>query len=87
MPGPARPAASCGSSRRPPAGGNVAVYASAAALKAGEVKLLVHIHGHLSPGGVPQPLPEGLITESPFKVDRLIDNSGEPWVLLVPGLP
>lgn len=67
-------------------GGNVAVYASAAALKAGEVKLLVHIHGHLSPCGVPQPLPEGLITESPFKFDRLIDNSGEPWVLLVPHL-
>ncbi len=67
-------------------GGNVAVYVSAAALKASEVKLLVHIHGHLTPCGVPKRLPEGLITESPFKFDRLIEHSGEPWVLLVPHL-
>lgn len=61
----------------------VAIYCPAAAAS-GPVTLLFYVHGHLAPCGTPRLVPEGLITDPPFAFDRLIADSKQPVVLIVP---
>lgn len=63
----------------------VAIYRPAAA-KTGAVTIVVYAHGLLAPCGVPKQVPEGVITDKPFGLDRLVERSGQPVVLVAPSM-
>jgi outer membrane protein OmpA-like peptidoglycan-associated protein/LAS superfamily LD-carboxypeptidase LdcB len=71
--------------RSPSQSVDVAVFVPRAALRQSQVDLLLYAHGLL--GGCPRPpsgVPGGFITEGPFDLGRVVDESGLPAVLAVP---
>jgi subtilisin family serine protease/LAS superfamily LD-carboxypeptidase LdcB len=62
----------------------VAVFCPKAALGRRDVDVLVFAHGLL--GGCPRPkrVPAGFVTDPPFELGRVVDESGRPVVLVVP---
>jgi LAS superfamily LD-carboxypeptidase LdcB len=63
----------------------VAVFCPKAAISAPAVDVLVYAHGLLYPcPPVPRRLPDGFITEAPFRLGDLVDASGRGVVLVVP---
>ncbi len=64
----------------------VAVFCPRAALSKREVEVLVYAHGLLSGCPRPKSIPEGIITDAPFKLGRIVEASGRPIVLVVPYL-
>lgn len=71
--------------RSPSQAVDVAVFVPRAALRQSQLDLLLYAHGLL--GGCPQPpsgVPGGFITEGPFHLGRVVDESAQPVVLAVP---
>ncbi len=67
------------------AGLKVAVFVPKAALGQARPEVMFYVHGHLfGPCKTPRTLPEGLISETPFELGKLIDDCGRPIVLVVP---
>lgn len=64
----------------------VAVFCPRAALAQSEVEVLFYAHGLL--GGCPRPrsIPDGLVTDAPFRLGRIVDASKRAIVLVVPYL-
>jgi murein DD-endopeptidase MepM/ murein hydrolase activator NlpD/peptidoglycan hydrolase-like protein with peptidoglycan-binding domain/3D (Asp-Asp-Asp) domain-containing protein len=64
----------------------VAVFCPQAALSKQEVEILVYAHGLVN--GCPRPkiIPDGMITDAPFKLGDVVAASGRPIVLVVPYL-
>jgi peptidoglycan hydrolase-like protein with peptidoglycan-binding domain len=62
----------------------VAVFVPPAALRGEKVDMMLYVHGLLSPCGAPKVMPEGIISEAPFKLGKLIVDSGRAMVLVVP---
>lgn len=63
----------------------VSVYCTAAALGRSDVDVVFFAHG--LPGGCPRPkskLPGGFISDSPFHLGSLMEQSGRPVVLVLP---
>jgi hypothetical protein len=64
----------------------VSVLATKAARQASQVEVLVFVHGLDVCGPVLKPRPQTFITERPFKLGALVEDSGRPIVLIVPFL-
>jgi hypothetical protein len=64
----------------------VAVFVPKAALGRPDVDVLVFAHGLLSGCTRPKTVPLGFVTDAPFRLGRIVDESGRPVVLVVPSL-
>ena len=64
----------------------VAVFCPQAGLSKQEVEVLVYAHGLLTGCPRPKSIPEGMITDAPFKLGGIATASGRPIVLVVPYL-
>jgi murein DD-endopeptidase MepM/ murein hydrolase activator NlpD/peptidoglycan hydrolase-like protein with peptidoglycan-binding domain len=64
----------------------VAVFCPQAALSMREVEVLVYAHGLLNGCKRPKSIPDGMITDAPFKLGDIVAASGRPIVLVVPYL-
>lgn len=64
----------------------VAVFCPRAAHSKQEVEVLVYAHGLLNGCPRPKSIPEGIITDAPFKLGEIVAASGRPIVLVVPYL-
>lgn len=64
----------------------VAVFCPTAAASAPAVTVLLYAHGLLAPCGMPARIPEGIVTDAPFRLDRIVAASNRPVVLVVPHL-
>jgi uncharacterized protein YcbK (DUF882 family)/LAS superfamily LD-carboxypeptidase LdcB/peptidoglycan hydrolase-like protein with peptidoglycan-binding domain len=64
----------------------VAVFCPQAALSMREVEVLVYAHGLLNGCKRPKSIPDGMITDAPFKLGDIVTASGRPLVLVVPYL-
>lgn len=63
----------------------VSVFSPRAARSGGPVDVLVYAHGLLSPcPPIPRKIPEGFITDEPFKLGKIVDASRRRVVLVVP---
>ncbi len=62
----------------------VAVFATKAALGRRDVDVLVFAHGLLGGCTRPKSLPAGFVTDPPFRLGRVVDESARPVVLVVP---
>jgi len=62
----------------------VAVFCPRAALRAPDVEVLLFAHGLLSGCPRPKRLPQGLVTDEPFRLGHVVDASARPMVLVVP---
>ena len=62
----------------------VAVFVAPAVLRGGKIDMMLYVHGLLSPCGVPKVMPDGIISDAPFRLGQLIVDSGRPMVLVVP---
>ncbi|TYB51329.1 S8 family serine peptidase [Nonomuraea sp. PA05] len=62
----------------------VAVFCPKAALGQAEVDVLVFAHGLLTGCTRPKRVPLGFVTGAPFELGRIVDESGQPVVLVVP---
>jgi hypothetical protein len=60
------------------------VFCPKAALGRKDVEVLVFAHGLLKPCKGPKSFPSGFVTDPPFRLGRLVDDSGRPIVLVVP---
>lgn len=64
----------------------VAVFCPQAALSMREVEVLVYAHGLLNGCKRPKSIPDGMITDAPFKLGDIVAASDRPIVLVVPYL-
>jgi subtilisin family serine protease len=64
----------------------VAVFVPKAALGRRDVDVLVFAHGLLKGCTRPKSVPAGFVTDAPFRLGRIVDESGRPVVLVVPSL-
>ncbi len=64
----------------------VAVFCPQAALSKREVEVLVYAHGLLNGCPRPKSIPDGMITDAPFKLGDIVAASERPIVLVVPYL-
>jgi subtilisin family serine protease len=62
----------------------VAVFCPKAALGRRDVDVLVFAHGLLGGCTRPKRVPAGFVTDAPFQLGRVVDESGRPVVLVVP---
>ena len=62
----------------------VAVFCPKAALGRRDVGVLVFAHGLLGGCSRPGRVPAGFVTDAPFELGRVVDESGRPVVLVVP---
>ncbi|GAA4580667.1 hypothetical protein GCM10023176_60540 [Micromonospora coerulea] len=62
----------------------VAVFCPKAALGRRNVDVLVFAHGLLGGCARPKRVPAGFVTDAPFELGRVVDESGRPVVLVVP---
>jgi hypothetical protein len=62
----------------------VAVFVPPAASGGKKVDAMLYVHGLLSPCGAPKVMPEGIISDAPFRLGQLIVDSGLPMVIVVP---
>jgi len=64
----------------------VAVFCPPAALSKREVEVLVYSHGLLNGCRRPKSIPDGIITDAPFKLGNIVAASNIPIILVVPYL-
>jgi peptidoglycan hydrolase-like protein with peptidoglycan-binding domain/murein DD-endopeptidase MepM/ murein hydrolase activator NlpD/LAS superfamily LD-carboxypeptidase LdcB len=64
----------------------VAVFCPPAALSKREVEVLLYAHGLLNGCRRPKSIPDGIITDAPFKLGNMVAASNRPIVLVVPYL-
>jgi hypothetical protein len=64
----------------------VAVFCPQAALSKQEVEVLVYAHGLLNGCPRPKSIPDGMITDAPFRLGNIVAASGRSIVLVVPYL-
>ena len=63
---------------------SVAVFCPKAAAGQSEVDVLVYAHGLLNGCRRPKSLPDGIVTDDPFELGRIVDASNRAVVLVVP---
>lgn len=64
----------------------VAVFCPPAALSKREVEVLVFAHGLLNGCRRPKSIPDGIVTDAPFKLGNIVSASNRPIILVVPYL-
>lgn len=64
----------------------VAIFCPPAARQAAEVDVLLYGHGLLQGCQRPARIPEGMVTDAPFRLGQVVAQSGRPMVLVVPHL-